>query len=263
MQQNKWFHKNKHKLLICLITALFACASTAAVANQQAVPEEPSEITATHVLPSFFAEYQVLRKHSPIGNASIRFYQKSSHYVLEYRSKVSRYFLTDRRYEKTTYAFAPQPSDAAIPLTPLQYEYFRSGTGPDDKLHIDFVNKIINGEDEQSTFTPDYLDNQFFRLDIPYLLARNQPLPNYTFLNYRGSEREYEITLVGEETVRLPIGMTNTIKIKITRPSSDRRVTYAWFSPDYDFQIVRLQQFKDDGEQADMRLSKFTVDAIL
>jgi hypothetical protein len=50
--------------------------------------------------------------------------------------------------------------------------------------------------------------------------------------------------------------MVDSIKLRIIR-SSNRRQTFAWFSPSLDYALVRLQQFKDGDEQGDIRLKSF------
>ena len=58
------------------------------------------------------------------------------------------------------------------------------------------------------------------------------------------------------EQLDLPYGTIEALKVEIERDSSSR-VTYAWFAPDLNYQLVRLQQFKDGDEQGDLRLKAF------
>ena len=62
---------------------------------------------------------------------------------------------------------------------------------------------------------------------------------------------------MGTEQLTLPYGMLEGIKVEIVRQNSTRE-TFAWFSPQLNYQLVRLQQFKDDKEQGDIQLKTFT-----
>ena len=63
--------------------------------------------------------------------------------------------------------------------------------------------------------------------------------------------------VLGKETVDLPYGKIEAIKVEIVRESKSR-YTLAWFAPDLNYQLVRLQQFKDGDEQGDLRLKAFS-----
>ncbi|MBT4883243.1 MAG: DUF3108 domain-containing protein, partial [Glaciecola sp.] len=75
----------------------------------------------------------------------------------------------------------------------------------------------------------------------------------YQFVNSRGQSREYKMHIVNQESQSLPIGVLDTIKVVINRGSSSRQ-TFAWFAPSLNYQLVRLQQFKDGEVQGDIKL---------
>ncbi|MFT5276886.1 MAG: hypothetical protein ACI8VI_000516, partial [Granulosicoccus sp.] len=76
------------------------------------------------------------------------------------------------------------------------------------------------------------------------------------FLNYRGQKRNYQIEVVGKETLQLPYGVVEAVKVKVNRESKKRQ-TFAWYAPSLDFVLVRLQQFKEGEEQGDIRLKTY------
>ena len=99
-------------------------------------------------------------------------------------------------------------------------------------------------------------DNQLFRVDLPRKLANNDTQFIYNFINSRGEKRQYIFEVMETTNLTLPYGQINAIKVRINRNSSSR-LTYAWFAPSLNFNLVRLQQFKDNKEQGDMQLKSF------
>jgi len=201
----------------------------------------------------FNAEYVAYRFGDDVGTAKLELKQlDNSQYTLTYRSKVSKFFLSDKRYEHSLFAL-----DSGL-ITPIEYHYKRSGTGPDKKLSVKFdqQSSSINIDNNKTLPWQNEYDNQLFRIDIPRKLALGETSMEYQFVNYRGEIRVYKIEFVGKEQLDLPYGMLDSIKLKINRESKKRQ-TFAWFSPSLDYALVRLQQFKDGDEQGDIRLKSF------
>ena len=204
-------------------------------------------------LQPFNAEYVAYRFGDDVGTANLELKQLDDvQYTLTYRSKVSKFFLSDKRYEHSLFAL-----DAGA-IKPIEYHYKRSGTGPDKKLSVKFDKQSskINIDDNKTLPWQNEFDNQLFRIDIPRKLALGETSMEYQFVNYRGELREYKIEFVANEQLDLPYGMLDSVKLKINRESKTRQ-TYAWFSPSLDYALVRLQQFKDGDEQGDIKLKSF------
>ena len=155
-------------------------------------------VAQASALPTFDAEYTAFRYGKKLGYALLSVENVDDEtYRMEYHSKVSLFFLSDKRTEISDFAFI------------------------DDK--------IVQGQKEFS----------------------------YQVINYRGQERDYHLKVMGTEQLTLPYGMLEGIKVEIVRHNSTRE-TFAWFSPQLNYQLVRLQQFKDDKEQGDIQLKTFT-----
>ncbi|MDT0594307.1 DUF3108 domain-containing protein [Glaciecola petra] len=205
-------------------------------------------------LKPFNAEFVALRSGSDVGQANLALTNiKANHFELIYRSKVSRFFLSDKRFEKTS--FENQNNQ----LVPITYEYKRTGTGPSKYLQVQFNKSLgqIIIDDEQTLEWDGELDNQLFRIDLPSQLAKGVKKIGYDFINYRGEKRHYELEVIQEENLTLPYGNLMAYKVKINR-ESNKRVTFAWFAPSLNYNLVRLQQFKDGKEQGDMQLKHFS-----
>lgn len=202
----------------------------------------------------FDAEYQAYYDTQKVGKAHFQVKQiEHDKYQMRYESTVSKFFLSDRRLEKSI--FSVEESQ----LIPRSYHYKRSGTGKNKELEVTFDNEDnriwVNGVD---TFDwQGELDNQLFRLDLSLKLSENQDDITYDFINSRGEKRQYKINVLGNEAIALPYGKLNAVKVKLAR-ESNKRVTYAWFSPDLNWTLVRLQQFKNGNEQGDIQLQKYT-----
>ncbi|WP_040514853.1 DUF3108 domain-containing protein [Paraglaciecola polaris] len=212
-------------------------------------------VAQASALPSFDAEYTAYRYGKKLGYALLSVENiENDTYRMEYHSKVSLFFLSDKRTEISDFAFIDDK------IVPKNYRFSRTGTGSnkstkivfdpnEDKIFVD--NKPGIEWDEQ-------FDNQLYRLDMQQKLALGQTEFSYHVINYRGQERDYNLKVMGTEQLTLPYGMLEGIKVEIVRHNSTRE-TFAWFSPQLNYQLVRLQQFKDDKEQGDIQLKTFTL----
>lgn len=213
--------------------------------------------TPAMALTPFHAQYTAYKWDDDVGNVEMKLERLSpSQYSLTYSSKVSKFFLSDKRYEHSI--FSVENGD----LVPSQYYYSRSGTGPDDKLNVTFGKNdpntlLVESDDGKETLPWNgEIDNQIYRIDLPRKLAVGDTKTEYHFVNYRGQKRTYGIKVLGKEELKLPYGRLDTIKVKLIR-DSNRRETFAWFAPELDYNLVRLQQFKEGDEQGDIRLRSY------
>lgn len=205
-------------------------------------------------LRTFEANFVAYRSGNDIGEASLKLASnKPKEYELLYQSKVSRFFLSDKRVERTSFTV----NDGS--LVPLNYTYERTGTGPNKSLELkfDLSKQEVIIDDKESLSWDGELENQLFRLDFPFQLSQGVKNIGYDFINYRGQKKHYELEVVETENLSLPYGQIMAIKVMIKRDSSNR-LTYAWFAPALNHNLVRLQQFKDDKEQGDIQLSEFS-----
>lgn len=205
-------------------------------------------------LPTFEAEYTAYRYGKKLGYAllSLEALEQENHYRLEYYSKVSLFFLSDKRSEISLFEYKDQS------ITPLDYRYTRTGTGSNKSTNVLFdqdKGKIIVDKDPAIDWQGQF-DNQLYRLDIQSKLAQGETKFTYKVINSRGQPREYNLEVMGKEQLTLPYGTLEGIKVNILRENSSRE-TFAWFSPQLNYQLVRLQQFKDDKEQGDLQLKSF------
>lgn len=209
----------------------------------------------TPSLQSFHAVYSAMKWDEDLGKAELKLeHLAGDTYSLIYSSKVSKFFLSDKRFEHSIFNYK------AGDFTPVEYHYKRSGTGPDKKLDLTFVTtpdrQVVDAEGNTQAWEQEF-DNQLYRLDLPLRLAQGETQFNYHFINSRGQKRNYHMVVEGQETLSLPYGDLETIKVKILRESGAERQTFAWFAPKLDYNLVRFQQFKDGDEQGDVQLLSY------
>jgi len=208
---------------------------------------------ADEKLVGFDAEYVVYRFNRSLGKAKLNLKSdEKNQYRLDYYSKVSAFFLSDIRSETSFFSY----NNAQ--LHPLTYSYSRSGTGSNKSTKIQFnaEKSTVTINQAQPIEWAGQLDNQLYRLDVQLKLASGKLEFDYNVVNNRGELRHYELKVVGKEQLDLPFGMLEGIKVKITRNNSSRE-TIAWFSPQLNYQLVKLKQFKDGDEQGEIRLKYF------
>jgi hypothetical protein len=207
----------------------------------------------TEQLVGFEAEYIVYRFGRNLGKAKLSLKaDKDNLYRLDYYSKVSAFFLSDIRSETSFFSFDN------LQLYPHTYAYSRSGTGSDKstKIRFDAEKSKITINQAQPIEWTGQLDNQLYRLDVQLKLASGKLEFLYDIINNRGEHRHYGLKVVGKEQLDLPFGMIEGIKVKIERNNSSRE-TIAWFSPQLNYQLVKLKQYKDGDEQGEIRLKYF------
>lgn len=207
----------------------------------------------TEQLQGYEAEYVVYRFGRSLGKAKLSLKaEQDGLYRLDYYSKVSAFFLSDVRSETSLFSFKDQQ------LLPHTYSYSRSGTGSNKstKIRFDGEKSEIIVNQAQPIEWSGQLDNQLYRLDVQLQLASDQEAFKYNIINNRGQLRDYELKVMGKEQLDLPFGMVEGIKVSILRKNSSRE-TVAWFSPQLNYQLVKLKQYKEGDEQGEIRLKYF------
>jgi hypothetical protein len=235
------------KLIACLSVILLLGLTVGT--NNRAYAE-------TEQLTGFEAEYVVYRFGRSLGKAKLSLKADENNlYKLDYYSKVSAFFLSDVRSETSFFTYQNNK------LNPNTYAYSRSGTGSNKstKIQFDAEKSAVTINQAQPIEWLGQLDNQLYRLDVQLKLASGKQEFEYDIVNNRGELRHYELKVVGKEQLDLPFGMLEGIKVVILRNNSSRE-TIAWFSPQLNYQLVKLQQFKDGDEQGEIRLKYFKLE---
>lgn len=213
----------------------------------------PQSLLALELTP-FEAHYQASRSGMNLGKAS----QTLTHlgrnqYKFAYHSEASFLFLSDKRTEESLFSLVDGK------LVPYKYHFSRSGTGKDKAISLvfDARRQQIQVNADNTLPWQGEIDNQLYQLDVRSGLAKGEQEFAYQTINDRGELRQQKFRVVGKETLKLPYGELACIKLEKVREDSPRE-TFIWFAPSLDYQMVRLQQFKEGDEQADIQLTKFS-----
>jgi hypothetical protein len=219
--------------------------------------EKQTKGSSLNLIP-FTAKFDAFRYGKKLGYASLALTQQAdNHFKLEYSSKVSFFFLSDKRYETSEFVVVDNH------IKPETYKYKRTGTGADKRASVSFDSasqKILVNNEPSFDFLGQF-DNQVYRLDLQARLAEGQTEFRYDIINDRGQLRQYQLRVIGTDQLDLPFGKVQGIKVAMLRENSTRE-TFAWFSPQLNYQLVRLQQFKDGEEQGDIQLSEYQQEAL-
>lgn len=240
--------------LIALTLHINALASSDLTYADISEGTEITSIVENNPFKAFAAEFKAYRFGRELGTANLALSKlEDNQYRLDYSSRVSIFFLSDKRRETSYFEVEDNK------IIPLSYVFKRTGTGSDKqtKVEFDHVKGKIIVNDRPSFPLEGQLDNQLYRLDLQAKLALGKTTFDYQVINDRGQFREYKMQVLGTESLSLPFGDLDAIKVEIVRENSTRN-TFAWFSPALNYQLVRLQQFKDGEEQGDIKLSKYS-----
>ena len=153
-------------------------------------------------LETFEAKYKAFRYGKELGHASLKLDDLGRNkYRLTYHSKVSLFFLSDKRQEVSLFSLRGNN------ILPYKYTYHRSGTGPDKELLAEFSpnGTSITLNKEQNIPWEGELDNQLYRLDLQMRLAKGEQDLEYQLINYRGEKRKYKLLVMGKEQLDLAI----------------------------------------------------------
>ncbi|WP_109339472.1 DUF3108 domain-containing protein [Saliniradius amylolyticus] len=212
-------------------------------------------------LQPYHAQYVASRSGMELGEANQRLTALGRHqYELFYRSHAQLLFLSDTRTERSLFRYRPESGR----IIPYKYYYEREGTGDDEKLSLEFFpekQRVESSKGNTISWQPeDLLDNQLYQLKVRQGLAEGKTDFRFDSIDEDGQTESQHFRVVTREDLQLPYGKLPTIKLEKVRESS-RRQTFIWFAPQLNYTMVRLRQFKDGDEQADIRLTQYETGA--
>jgi hypothetical protein len=207
---------------------------------------------ATHAaaLPDFSASYELRFGSLRIGTSTISLENGAGgSYVYESRStpiKLVSWLFSETLHETS------KGTLAGTDIRPDTYHYLRSG-GKERKEQLYF--------DWQAMTVSNNLEDGQWKMDIPagtldklasqlaMMLALREGKTEISFKIADDDKlREYRFRVVGQETLALPAGTFDTVKITKLRDNK-KRETFLWCAPALNYLPVRIwQREKDDTE---------------
>ncbi|RUO33170.1 hypothetical protein CWE14_08055 [Aliidiomarina soli] len=216
--------------------------------------EDDAEASAGAETLAYEASYVLTRRGSERGDAS-RILEQLDDGTWRYYTvtSASLLFLSDHRENETIFRM----QDGRV--VPESFEYSRSGTGSDRALNVRFDReneRIVDasGNEVDIEWDADLLDPNAVLHQLQLDVAGGDDSWMYSLVDEKGNQRDYEFARVKTETLNLPYGEVEAIRIDRVR-ESDRRQTYFWFAPELNYTMVRMQQIKEGKEQAQIELT--------
>jgi hypothetical protein len=185
-------------------------------------------------LPAFTAQYTVLHKSDPVGNAVRQLsYQTDGSINYHYETKVKWLIFSQTRSETSILTIS---NDHVIPQ---HYTYTREGTGKDKRYEWHYnaaenkAKDIERKREHAVDFSNNLQDKLSYHLQHRLNLIKDPTQKDYTYpvISTSGSIKDYAYQYDGMEEVMLPYGLIKTIRFK-REVKDQERITYAWFAPE-------------------------------
>ena len=211
-------------------------------------------------LPDFEASYELTRGSLRIGTLSTSLSTDArGRYRYESRSTPTRlvaWFLKDRLQETS------RGTLNADGVRPDEYHYQRSGGSRERRadLSFDWQGMTVENQVEDSNWKMTIPSGTLDKLvsQVAMMLALQQGKTDVTFnIADGGKLKEYSFRQVGRETLELPAGSFETIKITKLRKNR-KRETYIWCAPALNYLPVRIWQREKDGSEYQSDLESFS-----
>ncbi|KZN68716.1 DUF3108 domain-containing protein [Pseudoalteromonas luteoviolacea] len=206
-------------------------------------------------LTEYSAEYNVLRKGKIHGTATRAFTQVADNtYALSYETDVKWMIFTEKRTEQSLFKYENGETK------PLHYSLNREGTRPDKSFRIKFdrENKQLFSKEHEYPLKVEWDESRqdvlSYQNQLRHELKAGKTQFSYPIIDKNGNVRLYNFKVVGKETITLPIGNVETIKVKRLY-DNNKRHALAWFAPQYDYMLVQMLKGKDGVEQFQIQMT--------
>lgn len=229
-------------------------ATSHAEVNLPAGPAETqNEDSAMDQTAEYTAHYVLSRRGTERGEAS-RLLERLNDDQWRYYTATSARLLifTDRRKNETFFRMEEGR------VKPLLFDYNREGTGSDQSLRVrfDYANEALVSEGDteiEAAWSAGLLDPNAVLHQLQLDVAGEGDNWTYPLVNERGDYRDYEFARDGTETLTLPYGTFDTVRVVRVR-DNNRRETIFWFAPELNYTLVKMQQIKEGREQLQIQL---------
>jgi hypothetical protein len=211
-------------------------------------------------LPDFSASYEIRLGSLRIGTSTISL-ENGTDGSYEYEShstpiKLVSWLFKDKLHEIS------RGTLGETGVRPDTYHYNRSGGSRERKAELSF--------DWQAMSVSNHVEDSRWEMEIPagtldklvsqlaMMLALRNGKTDISFnIADGGKLKEYRFRVVGEETLELPAGTFDTVKITKLRDNK-KRETYIWCAPALDYLPVRIWQREKDDAEYQSELTEFS-----
>jgi len=233
---------------LCCIALVLTSASSLVFANTK---------TEQHLIQPFSAKYNLIRSADIVGSATRTLeYLSAEQAKYSYKTDIEWLIFSDNRQETSLVKLDLHK------VTPVQYNFQREGTGRDKNYawQYDIPNNIaINLKEKKEmevVFPSNIQDKLSYHLQNRLNLIQHpeQKLFVYPVISHSGKIKNYVYQYDGEEELMLPFGLVKAVRLK-REVVEKKKVTYAWFAPELNYLMVKIQQIKSDVEQFQAQLT--------
>ncbi|MBM6550443.1 DUF3108 domain-containing protein [Marinomonas ostreistagni] len=234
-------------------------AATLAIPTLPIIADSPSPAQAPAA--SFFQPYQAT--YSTTWKKGISIKVEGSQTLSQTSADQWRF----KFYADTFFATLSEQSTftrQASQIRPLSYHYQSSilGKKKQAKLTFDWQAMSVLNDVKQKPWRMDITDQTLDRLSMQLQLRydlKADPTGNFAYhIADGGKLKTYAFAAQGHEQIDTQLGKLDAIKVIRTDNDSDKRSSYFWFAPKYDFLLVRME-YHDKGESYTLDLEKIAL----
>lgn len=202
------------------------------------------------------AAYVVERGGSQYGEASRELIRADDGmFELATETEISWLFLSDRRRYWSTFFV----EDGRI--RPQTFAYKRTGTGKNRNFEglFDREGKAVRAIETGATLAIDWREDLLDEASLIEQVSHDMlPLDDgkqqtYQTVDEKGQQDMQTFQRVGIETLRLPYGEVEAVKVSRIRENSTRETDF-WFAPELNGVLVKMQQREEGDEVATLLL---------
>jgi len=224
----------------------------------------PTEQT---LIPAFDAHYELHRKGDKVGKVQRKLISTGdNNWQFIMNSKGGVFLISADYYQESHFSWVdgiPQPSSY------LQSYSTSFKSAKSNKQLFDWEKMLETGSYHKKKWQLELTPGIQDRLTSIILLRRDlmridqqQEKKQATFqypVSYKGKIKNDVYELIGEEKIATPAGEFDALYVKKIHQSKSR-VSYVWLVKELDYLPVRIKQFKEGKEQADMILKSVSYD---
>lgn len=206
-------------------------------------------VLAAPVIPSFEASYSIERAIFDVGRIQLRFQlDPSGNYVYESVTEVAGFisWFRDERVEESSRGMMD-----ASGIHPDHYRFERVGGKADKQVEVSFdwqsgrVKNLVDGQPWEMVVPKGTLDKLVVQLAMMRNLQNSLQVQHFRVAD-GGKLKDFRIHIRGRETLVVPAGHFETVKVEKT-PEHGNRKTYLWLAPALGYLPVRIMRIESDG----------------
>jgi len=235
--------RNARRLLIQLLLILLPLATQAATHQEAAATDKST-------LKPFSLTYKAKYAGLPFSGTAFR--------RLQYDPETQRYTLITQANsflmqlkENAQFRWDQQQCQAI----PIRYEYKRSGIGKNKHHWVEFAanrqeatyySKNRQGKIKSSTYeTPSVVADRLSEITVLRCKLMQGASQIEIDLVRKSRVVTHSFQKVAEEVLETPIGPLKSIKVARVSEDGDKQ-TFAWFAPEHNYWLIRLEQVEDN-----------------